>query len=241
MPAEAYYPQGQGSGPGPSRGNSMPPEGSYSPSPVSPQQQQQHPSAFPPPHQYAKPPGAAAQQQHMFAHVQNEHAGPVRQQSMPVYSSGAPPPAPARPPIPRDLLGEDEESSTSLPSPASQAIFSGPPPVRPPNPALLSLHTNLHHKLQARLGALAAAQAQERGQMQLLSADLERGHAAILDELARLEAVRDVCRVRAERMDATVAAARERRETLQRKVEEELEAPGTGDDWVCATSIVGNQ
>jgi ESCRT-I complex subunit TSG101 len=134
-----------------------------------------------------------------------------------------------------DFLDGDSARVPSTNTPA------GPAPVRPPNPELISLHMGLHQKLQQRIGGMQASMAHQNQQMQILGSDLDRGEAAIHDEIARLEAVKDVCRVRAERLDAFMNEARATLKVMEEKAESELDAPGVGDDWVCATSIVGDQ
>lgn len=65
--------------------------------------------------------------------------------------------------------------------------------------------------------------------------DLLVGEPAIRDEMARLEAVRDVCRNVADRTRRTVEQAESNVAELRRKGEPEV------DELVCATSIVHDQ
>lgn len=65
--------------------------------------------------------------------------------------------------------------------------------------------------------------------------DLLAGEPAIRDEMARLEAVRDVCRNVADRTRRTVEQAESNVAELRRKGEPEV------DELVCATSIVHDQ
>jgi ESCRT-I complex subunit TSG101 len=65
--------------------------------------------------------------------------------------------------------------------------------------------------------------------------DLLAGEPAIRDEMARLEAVRDVCRTVAGRLRTTVNQAESTVSELQRKGDPEV------DELVCSTSIVHNQ
>ena len=65
--------------------------------------------------------------------------------------------------------------------------------------------------------------------------DLLAGQPAIRDEMARLEAVRDVCRNVAGRMRGTVEQAQRNVAELRRKGDPEV------DELVCSTSIVHNQ
>lgn len=65
--------------------------------------------------------------------------------------------------------------------------------------------------------------------------DLLAGEPAIRDEMARLEAVRDVCRNVADRTRRAVNFAESNVAELRRKGEPEV------DELVCATSIVHDQ
>ncbi|KAI0646973.1 Vps23 core domain-containing protein [Trametes meyenii] len=66
-------------------------------------------------------------------------------------------------------------------------------------------------------------------------ADLLAGAPALRDEMARLEAVRDVCRGVAARMEQVVAAGERSVAELRRKGDPEV------DELVCSTTIVYNQ
>jgi ESCRT-I complex subunit TSG101 len=65
--------------------------------------------------------------------------------------------------------------------------------------------------------------------------DLLAGEPSIRDEMARLEAVRDVCRNVADRTRRTIEQADSNVAELRRKGEPEV------DELVCATSIVHDQ
>jgi ESCRT-I complex subunit TSG101 len=65
--------------------------------------------------------------------------------------------------------------------------------------------------------------------------DLLSGEPAIRDEMARLEAVRDVCRTVAGRMRGTVEQGERNTIELRRKGDPEV------DELVCSTTIVHNQ
>lgn len=65
--------------------------------------------------------------------------------------------------------------------------------------------------------------------------DLLAGAPAIRDEMARLEAVRDVCRNVASRVKGTVEQAERNIAELRRKGDPEV------DELVCSTTIVHNQ
>lgn len=65
--------------------------------------------------------------------------------------------------------------------------------------------------------------------------DLLSGEPAIRDEMARLEAVQDVCRTVAGRMRGTVEQGERNVAELRRKGDPEV------DELVCSTTIVHNQ
>lgn len=71
--------------------------------------------------------------------------------------------------------------------------------------------------------------------LQTTQADLLAGEPAIRDEMARLEAVRDVCRVVAGRLRATVNSAELNVNELRKKGDPEV------DELICSTTIVYNQ
>jgi len=124
----------------------------------------------------------------------------------------SPTPKPPHIPVP-NLLDEDAEPlSFTKPD-----ISFQPPPMRPPNPELVRLQEQVHQKLT------------------LEQADLLLGEPAIKDEMARLEAVRDVCRNVANRTKQAIQQADSNIAELKRKGDPEV------DELVCATSIVHNQ
>jgi ESCRT-I complex subunit TSG101 len=110
-----------------------------------------------------------------------------------------------------------------------------PAPVRPPNPELLQMHAALHQKIQARLQHLRSTVGDSHHQLRLLIGDLDRGEPAIRDEMARLEAVRDVCKATGDGLEGAVIGGRNRVEELRGRSEPDV------DGMICATSIVGNQ
>ncbi|KAK0536433.1 Suppressor protein stp22 of temperature-sensitive alpha-factor receptor and arginine permease [Tilletia horrida] len=132
--------------------------------------------------------------------------------------SRPPPPPSATGPVPTGAGGPAPSTT------AAAAAAAAPPPPRPLNPELLNLHRNLHTRLSGTLHALSSALSSSNAQLEILVADLERGGEAINDERARLEAVRDVCRVRAERVGAVVEAARGARAEVEAKEAVEREA-----------------
>jgi len=112
--------------------------------------------------------------------------------------------------------------------------FAAPPP-RPPNPELLRLQTAVHQKLTSELNSLSQALALDAERLRAHQADLLAGEPAIKDEMARLEAVRDVCRSVAGRTRQAVDQAETNIAELRRKGDPEV------DELVCATTIVHNQ
>lgn len=153
-----------------------------------------------------------------------------------------PPPAPYFPPPPRpdlhrtpipDLLDEDDLSA-AIPLTGAGGPFPNAPP-RPPNPELLRLQSAVHDKLSAELSSLSQALAIDAEKLRAQQADLLAGEPAIKDEMARLEAVRDVCRSVADRTRGAVRQAEANIAELRRKGDPEV------DELVCATSIVHNQ
>lgn len=147
--------------------------------------------------------------------------------------SGAPPPPPPAPPSvpPPDLLDAEDEDGQQTEAPHSSA----PAPPRPPNPELLRLHETVHGKLAGELASLSQAMAIDAERLRAHQADLLAGAPALRDEMARLEAVRDVCRGVAARLGAVVAAGERSVAELKRKGDPEV------DELVCSTTIVHNQ
>jgi ESCRT-I complex subunit TSG101 len=149
----------------------------------------------------------------------------------PYYVQSPPPDVSYHPPAPNLLDGESTESQT----PSNPQLSSAPPPPRPPNPELLRLHAQVHQKFTSELGLLSQAFAIDAERQRSHQTGLLAGQPAILDEMARLEAVRDVCRNVAGRMRITVEQAERNIAELKRKGDPEV------DELVCSTSIVHNQ
>ncbi|KAI0637053.1 UEV domain-containing protein [Trametes polyzona] len=222
-PPNAYTPAPVTS---PYAGQQPPPHPPYGASPpyVTPQ-----PSAgIPVGHAYVSPPQGAQQPPPPFP------------PTFPPPSGGPPPPPPPAPPSvpPPDLLdAEDEETSaaqTALSS-ATGSSAPAPAPPRPPNPELLRLHEQVHAKVASELASLSQAMAIDAERLRANQADLLAGEPAIRDEMARLEAVRDVCRGVAARLAQVVAAGERNVAELRRKGDPEV------DELVCSTTIVHNQ
>lgn len=133
---------------------------------------------------------------------------------------------------PPDIL--DAEDLSAMQGVAT-GVSEAPAPPRPPNPELLRLHEQVHAKLQSELASLQQAMALDAERLRAHQADLLAGEPAVRDEMARLEAVRDVCRTVAERMRGVVDAGARNVAELRRKGDPEV------DELVCSTTIVHNQ
>jgi ESCRT-I complex subunit TSG101 len=147
----------------------------------------------------------------------------------------SPPAAPQPPlivptPIP-DLMDADDSQLPASPAPLAQVMA----PPRPPNPELIALHTHLHEKFTTELASLTTSVTQENERHRGAQADLLKGEPAVRDEMARLEAVRDVCQTVRHQLAEVVNSAENVIANLERKGEPEV------DELVCATNIVHNQ
>lgn len=140
-------------------------------------------------------------------------------------------PTPARnPQLPiADLLDGDAEV------PREGNSTQSPVPPRPLNPELLNLHTQVHAKLTSELDSLTQALALDAERLRAHQSDLLSGEPAIHDEMARLEAVRDVCRNVAYRTNGAVQQVEANISELRRKGDPEV------DELICSTNIVHNQ
>ena len=107
--------------------------------------------------------------------------------------------------------------------------------MRPPNPELVRLQEQVHRKLTSELNSLSQSLSLDADRLRAHQADLLLGEPAIKDEMARLEAVRDVCRNVANRTRQAIQQADSNIAELKRKGDPEV------DELVCATSIVHNQ
>lgn len=145
-------------------------------------------------------------------------------------SAPRPPPPPSIPPP--DLLGEDDLPVSVIGVSANHVSLA---PPRPPNPELLRIHTILAQKLQDALTSMSANSAETTARQHAIQRDLLAGGPAIRDEMGRLVAVRDVCRVVSGRMREVVRQAEGNLVEIRRKGEPEV------DELVCSTSIVHNQ
>jgi ESCRT-I complex subunit TSG101 len=153
---------------------------------------------------------------------------------MQIPSSTPPPPIqpviPLIPPTPtRNFLEEDDDDTQAAAPPPTNA------PPRPPNPEILRLHAQVHAKFTFEFAAIDQALATDVQRLRTAQEDLLAGEPAIRDEMARLEAVRDVCRVVAGRFRTTVDSAESNLSELRRKGDPEV------DELICSTTIVYNQ
>ncbi|KAH9901305.1 UEV-domain-containing protein [Cubamyces lactineus] len=168
--------------------------------------------------------------------------------SAPDYSARPPPPLPQRHPSteptvqhtpspapppngPPPLPAKPGSSATGPIAPSRSASVPVPQAaanVRADNPAILS-------NISSELASLSQAMALDAERLRANQADLLAGEPAIRDEMARLEAVRDVCRGVAARLEQVVAAGERNVAELRRKGDPEV------DELVCSTTIVYNQ
>lgn len=110
-----------------------------------------------------------------------------------------------------------------------------PAPPRPPHPALLALRQAVWVRLSTSLDQLSTSLASEHSNLVALQHDLLRGEPALLDEIGRLEAVRDVCVGVAGRYREASDMAEGRSVELERKGEPDP------DEMVCSTTVLYNQ
>ncbi|KAG1905691.1 UEV-domain-containing protein [Suillus fuscotomentosus] len=126
----------------------------------------------------------------------------------------------------------DDETADSSPS-VLQVPTVAPP--RPPNPELLRLHAQVHDKIASELASLSHVMLLDGERLRAQQTDLLTGEPAIRDEMARLEAVRDVCNNVSSRLRNTVDQGERNIAELRRKGDPEV------DELICSTSIVHNQ
>lgn len=113
-------------------------------------------------------------------------------------------------------------------------VFNHAPP-RPPNPELLQLYSQIQGKLASELASLSQAMTLDAERLRAHQADLLTGEPAIRDEMARLEAVRDVCRGVSDRLRNVVAHGEANVNDLKNKGDPPV------DELLCSTTIVHNQ
>ena len=103
------------------------------------------------------------------------------------------------------------------------------------NPELLNLRRALYAQLTYHLGSLQSHLTTENTHYRALHEDLLHGEPAILDEMARLEAVRDVCANVRDRMQSVINEAESNTQDLDGRKDVEV------DELVCGTNVVHNQ
>ena len=179
------------------------------------------------------PAGPALSGQFNLSRASNMPSPPVPLQ----HPQGPPPPLPTTwsqatvsPRSTPNLL--DEESADPL-SPAPKVPTTAPP--RPPNPELLRLHAQVHDRIGSELASLSQIVLLDTERLRAQQSDLLAGEPAIRDEMARLEAVRDVCRHVSNRLRNTAEQAERNIAELRKKGDPEV------DELICSTSIVHNQ
>ena len=132
---------------------------------------------------------------------------------------------------PINILDQDD-----TPSPSAQGSGPvSPTPPRPLNPELLNLRRAMYAHITYHRDALRAHLHADNQSLSMLHADLQKGEPAIRDEMARLEAVRDVCANVRDRYRAVVQEAEQRTAELNARDLPEV------DELVCGTNIVHNQ
>jgi len=130
---------------------------------------------------------------------------------------------------PLNLLDEDDPAlEQTVPVPVHA-------PPRPPNPELLQLHAQIQDKLNSEFASLSQAMALDAERLRAHQADLLTGEPAIRDEMARLEAVRDVCRGVSDRLRNAVTQGEANVNDLRNKGDPPV------DELLCSTTIVHNQ
>ncbi|GMK58814.1 hypothetical protein CspeluHIS016_0602560 [Cutaneotrichosporon spelunceum] len=212
---------------------SPPPGAPQPPPPLPPQPPQpqslQHgqPYGVPPaggyaaPHQpgpYASQPGPGYPQQH------------AQQQPQQPLQTHVPAPGPELPP---DLMSSSPETTTTaLPDSGDAPPV---PPSKPPPPSVLHLHAVLLPHLTAVLPPLMHSLQLQKAHLVERREDLATGEPAIRDEMARLEAVKNVCDAVGGRMQGVVEKGEARIADLEQRGDVSV------DEVVCSISIVHNQ
>lgn len=136
---------------------------------------------------------------------------------------------------PPDLLDDDNLTSLDSATTPAETTSPAPAPPRPPNPELLQLHAHVYQKITSELASLSQAMALDAERLRAHQKDLLAGEPAIRDEMARLEAVRDVCQNVAGRLRTVVTDGERNVAELRRRGDPEV------DELVCSTTIVHNQ
>ncbi|KZT26235.1 UEV-domain-containing protein [Neolentinus lepideus HHB14362 ss-1] len=167
----------------------------------------------------------------------NTHMAPPSQSfvsSNAVTPRYAPPPlseSVPRPPPPNFLEELSNESREQI-VPSHGSVHA---PPRPLNPELVRLHADVHAKFSSEFASLSQAMELDADRLRAHQRDLLIGEPAIRDEMARLEAVKDVCSGVARRLRGVVRDLEKNVSELKKKGDPEV------DELVCSTTIVHNQ
>ncbi|KAI0082701.1 UEV-domain-containing protein [Panus rudis PR-1116 ss-1] len=156
------------------------------------------------------------------------------------YSARPPPPVPpvhpASPPLSQAASsGNDDRPPLPLKPPSTAVSSPSVAPSAPAPSAHPSMTGPVHAKLTSELASLEQVMALDAERLRALQNDLLAGEPAIRDEMARLEAVRDVCQGVAARLRAVVSDGERNVAELKRKGDPDV------DELVCSTTIVHNQ
>ncbi|MBW0501225.1 hypothetical protein O181_040940 [Austropuccinia psidii MF-1] len=136
----------------------------------------------------------------------------------------------------QNLLDDlDDHLNESTITTTTTTTLTSAPPI-PPNPILLSLRQSVHQKLSFELDQLNTKLSLERDQLLILQSDLLKGEPAVLDEMARLEAVKDVCDSVGKRYESLI-------DQLNLRIKELRESRKivSVDELICSTTVLHNQ
>jgi ESCRT-I complex subunit TSG101 len=139
-------------------------------------------------------------------------------------------------PQPNILDSDDTTPASAVSSPSSSAVpAAAPGPPRPPNPELVQLRSLVSERLTSSLTSLQDSLSEDFAQLGLLHTDLAKGEPALQDEIARLEAVKEVCTSVRDRLADVVRRAEENVSVVSERRDVEV------DEIVCSTTVVYNQ
>ncbi|KAH9460741.1 hypothetical protein Pst134EB_008899 [Puccinia striiformis f. sp. tritici] len=150
---------------------------------------------------------------------------PPQAKPRPIYSN--PPIETLKISSPQNLLDDDDEE------PLQQQKTA--PPRPPPNPETSILRQKVYEKLKHEIARYRSDLDKENHQLEILEQDLYKGEPAIKDELARLEAVNDVCMSVGKRYSEIIG------DLHKRIFEVEARSLPDVDELVCSTTVLYNQ
>ncbi|KAG9042631.1 hypothetical protein FS837_010615 [Tulasnella sp. UAMH 9824] len=171
-------------------------------------------------------------------------ATPYQSTASPPVAVQTPPPPPPGPPVqplrtaaPAPVVPVPDlmDAEDDLLAAAAEEDSATAAPARPMNPELMRLHEFVRQKILAELQSFSSTVNEDAERLRATQPSLLQGEPAIRDEMARLVAVRDVCKSVADRMRGTVQAGEANVQELRRKGDPEV------DELVCSTTIVYNQ